>query len=239
MKLSLRRISAFCCSALLLAAVSTAHAVTFSVSGEVWEGGAPDNPGTVAPIGSSIYSTTPSAAFTVTNTAATNLFNFNSNNAGGDYTLSNFLTSGGDGLSYITGSGHAGDSIDDDLFEFTGNTTLSSNTVYDFEHDDGLLLYLNGTLVVNQGGPTSAENTTLCVGSPSGSPTCDFSIANPGGSESFSLLYAEVDGAPAVLETSLPLTGPPPNLTPEPSSFIMLGSGLLAAAGMVRRRFVA
>jgi hypothetical protein len=236
MHLPVRSLSALCCSALLLAVASTAHAAVFSVSGEVWENGTTS---TVQAIGNSIYTSTPTAAFTVTNSSATNLFNFDSNNAISDYTLSNFLTSGGDSLSYITGSGAAGDSIDNDLFDFSGNTTLSSNTVYDFEHDDGLLLYLNGVLVVNEGGPTAATTTSLCVGTPSGSPTCNYSISNPTGSESFNLLYAEVDGPPAVLETSLPLTGPPPNVTPEPSSFLMLGSGLLAAAGMVRRRMMA
>ena len=42
-----------------------------------------------------------------------------------------------------------------------------------------------------------------------------------------------------VLATTLPLTGPPPSATPEPSSMMMLGTGLLAAAGMIRRRILA
>jgi len=235
MHLPVRRLSALCCSALLLAVASTAHAATFSVSGEVWENGTTTN---VPAIGNSIYSSTPTASFTLTNTSASALFNFDSGN---DVGLSSFLTtdtshtSNGDTLTYITGSGAAGDNINNDLFEFQGTTALANGT-YDFEHDDGLLLYLNGVLVVNEGGPTAATTTTLCVGTTG----CDYNIASTGDTaESFTLLYAEVDGPPAVLQTNLPLTGPPPSTTPEPSSFLMLGSGLLAAAGMVRRRMMA
>lgn len=239
MKVSLRSLSCVPCLALLLAVAPAAHA-QYSVSGEVWEGG---TTGDVPVLGSSVYSSTATAVFTVTNTLPGDLFSFNSNGSSGAstyYTLSAFLESGGDSLSYISGSSAAGDSIDNDLFDFTGTTDLSNNTVYTFEHDDGMILYLGGTEVVDVPGPTSAANTTLCVGTPTGSPTCNYSVANPNGaSESFTLLYAEVDGAPAVLETSLPLTGPPPSVTPEPSSIMMLGTGLLAAAGMVRRRIVA
>jgi hypothetical protein len=46
-----------------------------------------------------------------------------------------------------------------------------------------------------------------------------------------------VDGPGADLITDLPLTGPvPTTVIPEPSSFLMLGSGLAAAAAMLRRR---
>jgi len=223
------------CMSLLLAVAPLAHASTFSVNGSVWEIPAFQN---VPVAGSSVYGTTPTATFTVSNTAANNLFNFNSNNGPADYTLSNFLTSGGDSLSYATGSSHSGDSLDtpgncnsstcvtDDLFQFTGSTTLVNGTTYDFEHDDGLLLYLNGSLVVNAGGPTSATTTPFSV--------CASGCDAVGGTYSFVLDYAEVDGAPAVLTTNLPLTS-----TPEPSSFILLGSGLFAAAGMVRRRLMA
>jgi PEP-CTERM motif len=223
--------------AVLLAAAPFSHADT--ITGSVWDLSAspfttvPNLTGTPAQSGvtpgSGIYSTTPTTTFTLSNPDSTALFNFRSND---DSSLTGFLTTGtggtsnGDTLTYNTG-GDGG--INNDLFEFQGTTDLAAGT-YDFSHDDGLLLYLNGSLVVNAPGPTSATDTSFVVCAASG-PGCD-AVA---GNYSFTLLYAEVDGAPAQLTATLPLVG----TTPEPSSFILLGSGLLAAAGMVRRRMSA
>jgi hypothetical protein len=248
MKVSLRVLCLLPCMALDLAVSTVAHATTYSVSGEAWEGGTTGN---VPVAGSSVYSTAPTASFTLTNSvSATDLFNFYSSTDNG---LSSFLTTNpsstgnGDTLSYITGASHANDSIDNDLFQFTGTTTLADGT-YTFSHDDGLLLYLNGVLVVNNGGPTSAETTDLVICSSGSScvnnnncqtsaSTCMYDFA--GGTVGFTLDYAEVDGAPAQLVTDLALTGPPPTVTPEPNSLMLLGTGVLAAAGMVRRRIFA
>jgi hypothetical protein len=238
MKLLVRALSFLPCVALLIAAAPTAHAAPYMVSGSVWEGGYPDNTN-VSLSGAAIYSTTATATFTLSNTSASSLFNF--------YTptdtqgLSSFLTSGynsdtsnGDTLTYLTGASHAGDTTDNDLFQFLGTTSLANGT-YTFEHDDGFALYLNGALVVDEGGPTAAATTTLCVGTTG----CNYNIASTGGaSESFQLDYGESNGSPAVLQSNLPLTGLPPSTVPEPSSIMMLGTGLLAAAGMARRRIL-
>jgi hypothetical protein len=114
------------------------------------------------------------------------------------------------------------------LFQFTGTTTLAAGT-YTFSHDDGLLLYLGSNLVIDEGGPTSPTTTDFVVCAVAGSG-CN-AVA---GTYDFTLDYAEVYGAPAQLITDLPL-----GATPEPSSFILLGSGLFAAAGAIRRRMVA
>ena len=75
MKVSLRSLSCVPCLALLLAVAPAAHA-QYSVSGEVWEGG---TTGDVPVLGSSVYSSTATAVFTVTNTLPGDLFSFNSN----------------------------------------------------------------------------------------------------------------------------------------------------------------
>jgi hypothetical protein len=134
------------------------------------------------------------------------------------YSLSGFLTSGGDGLTYLTGSSHGVDSINNDVFEFTGTTTLVAGHTYTINHDDGMILFINGVKVIDSGNPTPSIPSSF--------------IAASSGTFSFDLLYAEVNGAPATLSGSIGSTA----ATPEPSSIVLLGSGLLAAAGAIRRR---
>jgi hypothetical protein len=237
MKLSFRASYLLPCTALLLAVAPMAHA-QYSISGEVWEDGTSTD---VPTLGSAIYSETPTAIFTVTNSiSATDLLNFYSSDdvTGG---LTGFLTtaagggSNGDTLTYLSGASTGGDGINDDLFQFQGTTTLTNGS-YNFEHDDGLILYLTGNgltndAVIDAPGPTSAEATAFTV--------CASGCSATAGTYSFTLDYAEVDGPPAELLAALPLTGPPPSVTPEPSSLALMGTGVLALAGMVRRRFVA
>lgn len=86
-------------------------------------------------------------------------------------------------------------------------------------HDDGLQLQVGALLVIDEPGPTPPVTQT-------------FTYTGPSGNLSFDLVFGECCGAPSVLNISLPLVTP---AVPEPGSFALLGSGLVALA-LVRRR---
>lgn len=143
--------------------------------------------------------------------------NINLFGAGGSaYTVGGFLASGGGTVSGLAPA-VASMSLNNTELTFTGTMFLTAGTTYTINHDDGVFLYLNGVQVVASPGPNMAIPSTFSVGT--------------SGAYSFDLLYAEVNNAPATLNIDTPF------VAPEPSSFVLLGSGLVGFAGMVRRRF--
>jgi PEP-CTERM motif len=111
----------------------------------------------------------------------------------------------------------------------TGFITLNSgNNAFVVGHDDGVVLNIAGFgNVVNAPGPTALDDTS-------------FNVPNPGagGDFAFTLEYAETDGGPADLIFNINNTLLTTSPVPEPGSMVLLGTGMLGLAGVVRRRFL-
>ncbi len=125
-------------------------------------------------------------------------------------TLDSFLRSGGNTVIYTGGIGGS-DPIDNSLLGFNGFHDFAPGT-YTINHDGALYLSYAGNVLIDSSDPTAGEQAS------------SFTITSDTGSVYLDLVYGvSTNAAP----------------TPEPGSFILLGSGILAAAGAVRRRLTA
>ncbi len=138
-------------------------------------------------------------------------------NSNGNTNYSNDLTEvTGDSVNTLMGlimstSGETG-SATNTYMKITGMIDGSAGEMVSLSSDDGSSLYVNGLPVISMPGPQSQTTSTAGV------PMND----NP-----FTLVYVESNGAPAVLEMSV---------TPEPTSLLLLGTGLLGLALILSRK---
>jgi hypothetical protein len=155
-------------------------------------------------------STAPSTAPTDTFAAglpAQSVFSFDFVATPGE-TVLQLLQSGGDTIQSTGGVG-PNNPLNDGIFYITGFIDLAPGT-YNIQHNGALDFSYSGSgLLINSSDPTA------------GTTTSSFTIAQDTGSVFATVLYAD---------TATTAT------TPEPGSFVLLGSGLLTLAGAIRRR---
>jgi hypothetical protein len=111
------------------------------------------------------------------------------------------------GQNLITGSGTAS------IFQFTGNAYFPAT--FTIRKDDGFVLYVNGTMVIDASGPTAPQGVPVTLGFAPGF-------------YNFTLNYAAWNSFPEVLQA-------PDIKVPEPMTLLLLGLGMLGVAGIGRK----
>jgi hypothetical protein len=147
----------------------------------------------------------------------------------------------GDNIPYIDGTSTGAYFVDDNAVEsLTQGITLAADTTYDLTFDlfptlSGAGNEFNFLLMDSVGAIASSSfgNADLTAGV----WTPETLVFTTGAANNYNLVFNYTSGPTPAKDVVLTNVGI--SAVPEPSSFILLGSGLLAAAGVVRRRLAA
>jgi len=107
------------------------------------------------------------------------------------------------------------------ILEIMGTETFVGGTTYSITHDDGIVVTLDGSVIISSGVPTASPTTNT--------------FTTTSGTHAIVIEYAECCGNPAILTSNLPVnpTVPP---VPEPGSLALVVGGLLTGGGLLFRR---
>jgi hypothetical protein len=256
MKLSLRTLTTLPCLAAFLAIAGSAHASS-SFSGVAFcdiQATSSSNP---QGQGFATGGVTLAQLGTAESTSAGQCASFSGSsmnfNSGGVYnnptnplnSLSSFLASGGatatftahtaaNGGPTVTATGSQDDG--GTLFVIQGTTFLQNGDSIELEHDDGADIYV--CLASGSCNYATGAGFSLLGGSPGQTVgnEANFTVTGtPTGTYDYEVIAVTNYEQPAQLVSNINTF----SAVPEPSSFALLGTGLLAAAGAVRRRMKA
>jgi hypothetical protein len=104
------------------------------------------------------------------------------------------------------------------ILEISGTENFVSGTTYSITHDDGIVVTLDGAVIISSMVPTPSPITNTFTAS---------------GTHNIVIEYAECCGNPAILTSNLPVN----STVPEPGSLALVLGALLTGGGLLFRRW--